>query len=236
MDRRTGKWIREQQPILKKIKLVVLFSPVMEWVDTTHAMRLFIHNKSVEEGKEYAKRSSKKQIKGFVDNYGIDMSQFEPSNIDAYENFEDFFVRHHKPGTRPIYAKDDPTKAVIVADCRVVVYDSVAESKRIWIKGQEFSITNLVMDRQLGEHFDDGGIASFRLSPQDYHRYHSPVAGVIKQFRSLPGDYYQVDPVALRSSVDIVPRNARRYVVIETDEFGDVLFVAIGATEVGTVR
>lgn len=91
------------------------------------------------------------------------------------------------------------------------------------------------MDRQLGPLFDDGAVASFRLSPQDYHRYHSPVSGKIKLFRSLPGDYYQVDPMALRSGLDILSRNARDYVVIESEEFGDVLFVAIGATDVGTV-
>jgi phosphatidylserine decarboxylase len=39
----------------------------------------------------------------------------------------------------------------------------------------------------------------------------------------------------LRSDVDILTRNARDYVVIDTEEFGEVLFVAIGATDVGTV-
>ena len=164
------------------------------------------------------------------------MADFEPSDPDAYDTFEDFFVRAHKPGSRPIHAPDDPKSAVVVADSRVVVYQSVAASRKIWIKGVDFSITNLVMDTQLGARFDDGAIASFRLSPQDYHRYHSPVSGKVRLFRSMPGDYYQVDPVALRSDVDILTRNARDYVVIESEEFGDVLFVAIGATDVGTVR
>ncbi|KAL1840156.1 hypothetical protein VTK73DRAFT_3838 [Phialemonium thermophilum] len=91
------------------------------------------------------------------------------------------------------------------------------------------------MDTQLGARFREAAVASFRLSPQDYHRYHSPVSGTVRLFRSMPGDYYQVDPVALHSGVDILTRNARDYVVIETEEFGDVLFVAIGATDVGTV-
>lgn len=236
VDRRTGKYIREQQPIMKKIKLAILFSPVMEWVDTTHALRLWMHNKSLREGREYAKSSSKNQIEGFVRTYGIDMSQYHPSEIDAYGSFEDFFVRRHRQGSRPIHARDDPTKAVVVADCRVVVYETVAESKKIWIKGKDFSITNLVMDQKIGQQFADGGIASFRLSPQDYHRYHSPVTGVIKHFRTMPGDYYEVDPLAITSQIDVLTRNARDYLVIETKEFGDVLFVAIGATEVGTVR
>jgi len=236
VDRRTGKMIREQQPILKKIKRIVLFSPFMEWLDTSHLMRLWVHDKSIEEGRKYSTQSSRRRIKGFVENYGIDMSQFDPPDLDAYNNFEDFFVRRHTPGSRPIHAKNDPTKAVIVADCRVVVYDTVTKSKEFWIKGLDFSIATLAMDMKLGEQFADGRIASFRLSPQDYHRYHSPVSGVVKLFRSLPGDYYEVDPLAIRSSVDILTRNRREYIIIETEEFGDVLFVAIGATSVGTVK
>jgi phosphatidylserine decarboxylase len=91
------------------------------------------------------------------------------------------------------------------------------------------------MDVNLGARFEDGSVASFRLSPQDYHRYHSPVSGTIKEFRSLPGSYYQVDPIALRSRINILTSNARDYVVIDSPEFGEVLFVAIGATNVGTV-
>jgi len=180
--------------------------------------------------------ASKQQIKAFVEFYNIKMEDFQPSDISAYPTFEDFFVRAHKPGSRPIYAEDDPSSAVVVADSRVVVYETVQQSKKLWIKGYDFSITNLVMDNRLGAQFDDGAVASFRLSPQDYHRYHSPVTGKIKLFRSIPGDYYQVDPVALQSDIDILDRNARDYVVVETEHLGDVLFVAIGATDVGSVK
>ncbi|KAL2821862.1 phosphatidylserine decarboxylase-domain-containing protein [Aspergillus cavernicola] len=236
ISRKTGKYTREQQPLWKKCKLLLLFNPLTTWLDTTHAMRLYMHNKAVKEGKKEAAPASSNRIQSFVDFFHINMDDFEPSEITAYATFEDFFTRHHKPGTRPIYEKDDPTSAVIVADSRVVVYSEVAESKKIWIKGEDFSITNLVMDKKLGPQFGDGPVASFRLSPQDYHRYHSPVTGRIKLFRSMPGDYYEVDPLAIRSGVDILTRNARDYVVIDTEEFGEVLFVAIGASQVGTVQ
>ncbi|KAL4890305.1 phosphatidylserine decarboxylase [Aspergillus ambiguus] len=236
VDRKTGRVLREQQPLMKKLKLIFLFNPFMEWLDKTHMMRLYMHNQAIKEGKEEAEPASKAQIKEFVDFYHIDMSQFEPSSEEEYSTFEDFFTRAHKPGSRPIYKKDDPAAAVVVADSRVVTYETVAQSKRLWIKGDEFTITNLVVDKQLGPRFDDGAVASFRLSPQDYHRYHSPVSGKIKHFRSMPGDYYEVDPFALRSKLDILTRNARDYVVIESQEFGDVLFVAIGASQVGSVR
>jgi len=235
-DRKTGRIVREQQPLTKKLRLLLLFNPLTEWIDTTHAMRLYIHNKSLKKGKKEGTPASQKQIKSFVETYGINMKDFDPSDISRYGTFEDFFVRRHAKGSRPIHEPDNTGSAVVVADSRVVAYETVAETKQLWIKGADFSITNLVMDTLLGAQFDGAAVASFRLSPQDYHRYHSPVKGRVKLFRSMPGDYYQVDAIALHSKVDILTRNARDYVVIETDEFGDVLFVAIGATEVGTVN
>lgn len=163
------------------------------------------------------------------------MLDFEPSDPDDYDTFEDFFVRAHKEGSRPIFEKDDPPQAVVVADSRVVTYESVEQVRTLWIKGKHFTIENLIQDTHVAEKFTDAAVASFRLSLQDYHRYHAPVSGMIQSYRSLPGDYYNVDPIAIRSKVDILTRNATCYLSIETREFGTVLFVAIGATNVGTV-
>lgn len=44
--RKTGKFKREQQPILKKIKLLLLFNPLTEWVDRTHLFRLLTHDQN----------------------------------------------------------------------------------------------------------------------------------------------------------------------------------------------
>lgn len=181
------------------------------------------------------KPESHKQIKGFIDFYQIDMSQFDPSDPEKYSTFEDFFVREHAAGSRPIYEVNDPTKAVAVADSRVVVYPTVEATRRLWIKGNQFTIANLIGDADLAKAWHNGAVASFRLSPQDYHRYHSPVEGTVKWFKSIPGDYYQVDPIALQSDINILTQNARSCVCIESKEFGDVLFVPIGATDVGTV-
>jgi phosphatidylserine decarboxylase len=163
------------------------------------------------------------------------MSQFEPKNVDEYPTFEDFFVRKHAPGSRPIHAEDDPREAVVVADSRVVVFPTVERTRALWIKGKHFTIANLIQDQAEAHVWDNGAVASFRLSPQDYHRYHSPISGKVCWHKRIPGDYYQVDPIALQSSVDILTRNARSCICIDTAEFGKVLFVAIGATDVGSV-
>lgn len=179
---------------------------------------------------------SAQQIRSFIDFYKIDMSAFSPSDIQAYPTFADFFVRKHNPQSRPIYVKDDPSIAVVVADSRLVVYPTVAETHALWIKGRNFTIANLIQDSSQAQNWHDGAVASFRLSPQDYHRYHSPVSGTVSWYKQIPGEYYQVDPICLRSDVDILTQNARCCICIDTTEFGKVLFVAIGATNVGTVE
>lgn len=138
LDRKTGPYKRERQPILKKVKLRVLFSRPIEWVDQTRLMRKRIHDKSLKAGRKEATKASHNQIKSFVDFYQINMNDFQPST------FESFFLRHHTPESRPICEKDDPTKAVVVADCRLVVYLTVAESKGLWVKGKHFTISNLI--------------------------------------------------------------------------------------------
>jgi len=236
VNRKNGRPGREQQPIFKKLKLLFLFSRFAEWVDVTKAMRLWIHDKTIEEGKSEGTRASASQIQSFVEFYKINMDDFEPSDISQYTTFEDFFVRKHKPGRRPIFEKDDPSKAVVVADCRLVVYPTLRETQQLWIKGHNFTIANLIKDNDLAPTWSDGAIASFRLSPQDYHRYHSPVSGVVSWYKSVPGLYYQVDPVCLQSDVDILTENARCCICFDTEEFGKVLYVAIGATNVGSVQ
>lgn len=73
-------------------------------------------------------------------------------------------------------------------------FPTVDDATKIWIKGRDFSISKL-----LGEKFKDkapayegASLAIFRLAPQDYHRYHSPVDGVCGPHHKIAGQYYTV--------------------------------------------
>jgi len=48
--RETGEFKREQQPLWKKFKLLLLFNPLTEWLDQTHLFRLYTHEKNIEAG------------------------------------------------------------------------------------------------------------------------------------------------------------------------------------------
>lgn len=76
-----------------------------------------------------------------------------------------------------------------------------------------------------------------RLAPQDYHRFHSPVDGTVGTFRNFDTNtYYTVNPIAIRQNVDVYTENKRTTVVLKNTPFGDVLYVAVGATMVGSIQ
>ena len=50
VDRRTGEFKREQQSLWKKLKLLVLFNSLTEWIDRTQLLRLWTHEKNISIG------------------------------------------------------------------------------------------------------------------------------------------------------------------------------------------
>ncbi|KAL7940196.1 hypothetical protein V8C42DRAFT_338291 [Trichoderma barbatum] len=81
---------------MEEIEAITTLQPITEWLDTTHAMRLYMYEESQREGTLQRTRASRRRIRTFVDAYGINMEDFEPSEIDHYGTFEDFFTRAYK--------------------------------------------------------------------------------------------------------------------------------------------
>ncbi len=74
-----------------------------------------------------------------------------------------------------------------------------------------------------------------RLAPQDYHRWHSPVSGKITRNTPIAGAYYSVNPLAINENVNVFTDNKREIVEIETQLYGKVILIAVGATMVGSI-
>lgn len=91
------------------------------------------------------------------------------------------------------------------------------------------------MDDQIAEKYDGGSLVICRLAPQDYHRFHVPVDGKLGKFVPLDGKLYTVNPIAIRADVDVYTENKRTRVTIDSPQFGEVMFIAVGATMVGSI-
>ncbi len=173
------------------------------------------------------KRSAAK-IGPFIEAYRIDSSEFAEKN---FRSFNDFFIRKLKSEKRPIVS--DADQLALPADGRYLVFPRF---DRFFIKGQEFHLDRFLQDNSLTARFSEGSMAIARLCPTDYHRFHFPCDGIPSKPRLINGFLYSVNPMALRKKIAILAENKRMVTEIETDRFGKILYIEIGATCVGSIH
>lgn len=190
---------------------------------------------STKQGKKYDDPDSASQIKDFINFHQLDISEVLLP-VEKFKTFNEFFYRQLKPDARPCSAPDEPRIVVSPADCRSVVYDRLDEATGIWVKGREFSIERLLGDAYPKEahRYKNGGLGIFRLAPQDYHRFHIPVDGILGTPKTIEGEYYTVNPMAIRSALDVYGENVRVLVPIDSVTHGRVMVVCVGAMMVGS--
>ena len=98
-----------------------------------------------------------------------------------------------------------------------------------------FDLAKLLQDDSLTAQFSDGSLLLSRLCPVDYHRFHFPAAGIPGPTRLINGPLYSVNPIALCQNIHILTTNKRCVTELETESFGKVLVLEIGATCVGSI-
>lgn len=184
-------------------------------------------------GWRMSRRISSAKVLPFVLDYGLEPGEFAKPVWD-YKNFNEFFARALKKEARPIAAGDDV--AVLPADGRHLAFPNVDASPGFYAKGKTFSLAELLGDDALAAEFAGGSMLISRLCPVDYHRFHFPVAGVPGAPRLINGYLYSVSPLALRRNVKYLVENKREITLIETERFGRVAMLEVGATCVGTIR
>jgi len=238
VDRRTNRITYEQMPSYHKYGMRLLFSgPIQRELLHKNAIKSFFARETIRLGKAFDEPKSRAHIPAFVKMYQINLNELLYPDISVYKTFNEFFYRKLKPDAREIANPDDSNVVVSAADCRLILFENINQATRIWIKGHHFSLTYLFQDDKLSEEFNGGSIAVFRLAPVDYHRFHSPIDGKIgHDMKKITGTYYTVNPIAIRENLDVLTRNQRTVITIESDSFEKIAFVAIGALLVGSVN
>lgn len=168
--------------------------------------------------------------RAYIRAYRVDMSEVVPRDV-AYPSFDAFFTRPLRVGARPI----DDAPLVSPADGRLVDAGAIAPGRRFVVKGKTYSVSDLVGGETEGSRYDGGSFAVVYLSPRDYHRVHSPVAGGLLRIRSMPGDLYPVNSIGERHVSRLLTRNERVALFVDTDAFGRVAVVLVGAMIVGRI-
>jgi len=173
--------------------------------------------------------SSAKKIHPFIEDFDIDMSVAREQDFD---NFNDFFTRKLKNDARPVDTSSDIV--VSPADGKILAYADISNSWFI-IKGYRFDVSSFLDNPGLAQKYHDGTLLIIRLAPMDYHRFHFPVSGNSSPNKKIDGDYYSVNPFALRKKAEIFCLNKREYSILSNPLFGDVVMAEVGATMVGSI-
>jgi len=177
--------------------------------------------------------ASRELIRPFIEQYELDADEFVKDCGD-FESFNDFFSRKLKAEARPV--DGDEETVVFPADGRHLGFPDISGMEGIYCKGQTLSLEDLLADAALAREYENGSLVISRLCPVDYHRFHFCAAGEIGDTRTISGSLYSVNPIALRQNIKILTENKRVITTLETNKFGRVLILEIGATNVGSVK
>lgn len=174
-------------------------------------------------------RVSKIHIKGFIKNNNIDMTQYEKAK---YGCFNDCFTRKIKKEMRPINMEEN----AFIAPCdgRLSAYH-ISENSDFYIKKSYYSVADLIKNSKKSPDFNGGVCLVFRLCVDDYHRYGYVDDGKIVENNYVPGVLHTVRPIAL-NRYPVFVQNSREYSVIETNNFGTIAQIEVGALMIGKIK
>lgn len=171
----------------------------------------------------------------------------------GFKSWDDFFTRTFRDGVRPIASPDNDK--IIINACESKGYNISHDCQlrdKFWLKGQKYSILDMLAFDDLAPQFEGGTVYQAFLSALSYHRWHMPVSGRIAKAFVQDGSYYSEalfeglgDPshrgeLDIAGSVDsqgyLTAVSTRAIVFIEADNpaIGLMAFIAVGMVEVST--
>lgn len=164
----------------------------------------------------------------------------------GFASWNDFFTRRLAEGARPVADPDDD--AVVVAACEATPYriaNGVQREDEFWIKREPYSLREMLAGDEAVDDLVGGTVFQAFLSPTDYHRWHSPVAGRVVRASVQPGTYFS--EADSQGDAAAEPTNSQGYLahvatrailVLEADDpaIGLLAVVFIGMSDVSSCR
>jgi phosphatidylserine decarboxylase precursor len=187
------------------------------------------------------------------ESFGLRKGWYEDPS--KWKTFNDFFARYLKsPDQRPIASPNDPSIIASPADSKpqgVWNIDSdsnIVHTAGVAIKSNVFkSVAVLIGEGSAYKNaFSNGTLTHTFLDVNDYHRFHFPIGGTIKEVRIIQGDVAAGgittwDPIRKRYILDSNTPGwqmieTRGCVIIETKEYGLVALLPIGMSQICSVN
>lgn len=147
-----------------------------------------------------------------------------------YGSFNEFFYRKRKEEL----FDEDPAGLISPCDGLLSVYP-VDDRCTYRIKNVDYDLGQLLRDESLAQSYSGGLCLVFRLTPKHYHRYCFTADGEISCSRRIEGVLHCVRPIAYTNRPVFI-ENSREYVVIDTENFGEIIQMEVGALMVGKIH
>jgi phosphatidylserine decarboxylase len=162
------------------------------------------------------------------------MEEAKRQTPEAFKNFNDFFTRELKLGTRPIDLKSNSIASP--ADGAISQLGPIENGRVLQAKGHDYSLIELLGgNSQTADEFMGGKFATIYLSPKDYHRLHMPVTGTLREMIYVPGDLFSVNQTTAENVPRLFSRNERVVAIFDTD-LGPMALVLVGAMIVAGIE
>lgn len=165
----------------------------------------------------------------------------------GFQSWDDFFARRLRQGARPVASPGDSTVITSACESKVLrIAYNVQELDQFWLKGQPYSLIHMLNNRPEASSFIGGTVYQAFLSPFYYHRWSSPVDGVVQAFQLVPGTYFAGIPsdepppppdFAFQGQQPFLTHVATRALIfIQADDpnIGLVCFIGVGMVEVSS--
>lgn len=168
----------------------------------------------------------------------------------GFTSWDHFFTRTFNTGLRPVAGVGD--NSIIANACESAPYQlktNVQANEQFWIKGQPYSLNDMLAQDELTPDFVGGTVYQAFLNALSYHRWHTPVSGTIKKAYVVDGTYYSEnyyqgfanpngpdDSAPNDSQAYLTEVATRALIFIEADnpKIGLMCFMAVGMAEVSS--
>ena len=185
--------------------------------------------------------------------FGMNNGWYE--SPEKWSTFNDFFARRlSSPDARPIAEKANEAVVVSPADSapqgiwKIDKNSRFEQAKGVRLKSANFNSVNDILGKgsAFAGQFANGVLTHTFLDVNDYHRYHFPVSGTVKEVRTILSDdaaggitvwneklrkYELQDQIPGWQSIE-----TRACVIVDTGKYGLVAILPIGMSQVSSVN
>lgn len=163
----------------------------------------------------------------YIKKYGISLDECVKKDPPS---FNSFFIRKKK---KTVFDRA-PDSLISPCDGYLSAY-KIDTGLSFNIKRAEYNIGTLLKDNAAARKYSGGVCLIFRLAPHNYHRYIFIDSGFVRKSVSIRGVLHCVRPIAYEN-FPVYHQNSREYSVIQSESFGELIQMEVGALLVGKIR